>query len=476
MRIQRNEQPKRVGSASSYAAVAAVKKTPVSGLEPTKPGIATNKVGPKNTAPDKMGRGQGRLPKKAPPLPPLWLPSSHDAWWEMVERKRGTRKKKSKASSGKGANAAPTSASASNSKGGAGGTARQPVKRKKVRIRPPRSAAVIITLTADSLTCAGIMAEARQKVRLEDMGISHVRPKIAATGAIILKVPCEDSASKADQLAQKLRLALADKEVRISRPIKSAELRIVGVDESITRDDLAAAVAGAGDCPQDEIRVGEIRRGASGLGAAWVKCPAVAARRLVDMGRVMVGWVAARVEALAPRPLQCYRCLESGHTRARCTVPVERSDRCYRCGRPGHVAGGCSAAPVCPLCSDLGRSAGHRLGSAACNPPKRRRGAVGTPSTVPAPIASTPSGAGDVAAGSTEGSGAFAPLPPSVPSQRDPMSVPDPKPQRVRKQRGKAEGVEPNASREALVGAVTVDTACQPTDDPDPPEEAMIVD
>lgn len=186
------------------------------------------------------------------------------------------KKKAKKATQGKGAAAKPDTTP--KSKGGSSSTAGGPVK-KKIKIRPPRSAAVILTPTVSTLSRAEVMAEARRRVKLEEIEITYIRSKIAATGAIILEVPGEDSAPKADRLAERLRTALADKEVRITRPTKSAELRIGGLDESITREDLAIAVAGASDCSQDDIRIGEIRRNAAGLGVAWIKCPAVAARR-----------------------------------------------------------------------------------------------------------------------------------------------------------------------------------------------------
>lgn len=48
------------------------------------------------------------------------------------------------------------------------------------------------------ITRADMMFEARRKVRLEELGILHVSPKIAATEAIILEVPGENSAARAD--------------------------------------------------------------------------------------------------------------------------------------------------------------------------------------------------------------------------------------------------------------------------------------
>lgn len=43
-------------------------------------------------------------------------------------------------------------------------------------------------------------SHAEAKVRLENLGIPHLKPKIATTGAMILKVPGENSATRADQL------------------------------------------------------------------------------------------------------------------------------------------------------------------------------------------------------------------------------------------------------------------------------------
>lgn len=48
---------------------------------------------------------------------------------------------------------------------------------KKRKVCPPRSAAVVVTSTTEGPSKAEIMAEARRRVRLEELGITHVRPK-----------------------------------------------------------------------------------------------------------------------------------------------------------------------------------------------------------------------------------------------------------------------------------------------------------
>lgn len=284
--------------------------------------------------------------------------SENEEWTTVMNSNRRARnRRKSRPERGKGGNA----------------PSNNPPTRKivKGKIKLPRSAAVVVTPNAEKgLTRTEIIREARSKIKIEDLGIEYIRPKIAATGAVILEIPGEAGAHKADGLASRLREIFDEGTARISRPVKRADLRIAGLDESVTTTEIAAEMAKIGGCPAAECKIGAIRRGAVGLGIAWVNCPAVAAKKLAEAARIKIGWVRARVEVLSPRPLLCYRCLEPGHTRARCTAQQDRSNRCYRCGQSGHTAKGCTEKPSCPLCSDLGRPAGYRLGSAACAPPK----------------------------------------------------------------------------------------------------------
>ncbi|XP_035452961.2 uncharacterized protein LOC118278015 [Spodoptera frugiperda] len=151
--------------------------------------------------------------------------------------------------------------------------------------------------------------------------------------------------------------------------MKTAELRIAGLDDSVTTEEVVAAAARSGECPPDNVRAGDIRADASGLGVVWIRCPVASAKKIAESGRLLIGWVAARVKLLQPRALQCFRCLEKGHVRAKCTAEIDRSDLCYRCGQPGHKATQCSAALNCSLCSAAGKPAGHKVGGGACGAP-----------------------------------------------------------------------------------------------------------
>ncbi|KMQ92220.1 gag-like protein [Lasius niger] len=235
--------------------------------------------------------------------------------------------------------------------------------------RPPSTAAVSVTLKPGvTLSYRDVMSEARSNIDLEKLGITDSRTRQAINGGII-QIPGKDRSKKADDLASHLDAVLKGKGVIIGRPSKCSELSIRGLDITVNPEDILVEVAKMGGCRKEEIRIGQIRETPVGLGSVWVRCPALAARRVVRAGSIRVGWGQAIVEPLRPRPLVCYRCLEQGHVRQRCTSVIDRSDRCFRCGVSGHRLGQCSAEPRCPLCTDLGRSAGHVLGGRGCAPP-----------------------------------------------------------------------------------------------------------
>lgn len=272
--------------------------------------------------------------------------------------------------------------------------------RKGPAIRAPRSEAVTLTLQPGAaergVTYQSVIAEAKAKIKLSDLGLQAVTHRQAATGARLFEVAgtTSGSAEKADALAAKMREVLSPEDVRVSRPMKTAEVRIAGLDDSVTSEEVVAAVARSGECPSDKVRAGDIRTDATGLGVAWVRCPVASAKKIALSGRLLVGWVAARVKLLQPRALRCFRCLDKGHVRAKCTAEVDRSDLCYRCGQPGHKAAQCSAALNCSLCSAAGKPAGHRLGGGACGAPaskakKKKRNSKPAGETSPPPQASS---------------------------------------------------------------------------------------
>ncbi|XP_026830953.1 actin cytoskeleton-regulatory complex protein PAN1-like [Ooceraea biroi] len=235
--------------------------------------------------------------------------------------------------------------------------------------KSPKTAAVVIT-AADG-DYKGAVEKAQKGVDIDALGIAAPRVRRALTGALIYEIPGPESATKADELASRLEKVFEGSGVRVTRPLKKAELRVRRLDDAATAESVARAVAAAGGCDPRDIEVGLIQRSPDGLGTSWIRLPAQAGGKVADLGRIRVGWAWAPITVLEPRPLMCYRCLAKGHVQATCPSREDRRDLCYRCGAAGHRARGCAADPKCPLCTGLGRRADHRLGSAACAPPSK---------------------------------------------------------------------------------------------------------
>lgn len=283
--------------------------------------------------------------------------------WTLVasnKKRRATTKAKSKDEAGQASQRTADRSQGQNQARGRGGN-KPPNKLGSV----PRSQAVVVSAPPGSY--GEVMRAAREKIPLEQLGITELRPRRALTGALILEVVGDKEGVKANSLAERLSEALAGKEgVTINRPYKKADLRIRDLDESVSARDIAQAIARIGECSAELVKVGEIKYTPGGMGTVWAQCPLTAAKKVTASKRIRCGWLSYRVEALPPRGLQCYRCLGAGHTGAKCTSSADRSNCCYRCGGVGHRANACSLPLECPTCKEAGRNASHKIGSVSC--------------------------------------------------------------------------------------------------------------
>jgi len=146
------------------------------------------------------------------------------------------------------------------------GTARRGRSRGLPR-RPPRTAAVAITCEEGGPSYAETLRKARERVSLEDLNIERTRIRRAATGAVLIEIPSEKTKDKADELAKRLQLTLADIEVKVTRPMRMGKIRISGLDDSfITSVDVALAIGKVGNVSWLDIKTSEIRCTQRGMG------------------------------------------------------------------------------------------------------------------------------------------------------------------------------------------------------------------
>ncbi|XP_046743142.1 uncharacterized protein LOC124409516 [Diprion similis] len=199
--------------------------------------------------------------------------------------------------------------------------------------KPPRTAAIANTGVAQEVPYGDILRKVREKLAQNNVEIPRTRVRRAANGGVLLEISGPDKTKKADELASCLGKAVREEcgdRVYVTRPTMKAELRIRGLDDSATMEEVRVTLAKEGECRPEDVKVGPLRRMANDLHSAWVQCPLEAATKVADKGRLRIGWTSARVDLLDARPKQCYRCWSFGHISAASRTPEHRSEACYR--------------------------------------------------------------------------------------------------------------------------------------------------
>lgn len=245
---------------------------------------------------------------------------------------------------------------------------REKGKERAKKRKPRKTSAIVITTGDRSTSYSEILAWARQSVRLNEEEVNAITTKRSATGGILLEIKGDGNQTIADKLTEALRAALKKyRDVKVHRPRQMAELMLIGMDVSVTREEVRLTLAREGGCSPDDITVGVIKTTPRGTGLAWIKCPLAAANKLEEKKRIKIGWASVKINLLPARQMQCYRCLRMGHTKIRCNSEIDRSNICYNCGQQGHKVAVCKEKTRCVLCEEEGKANNHKVGGPRCS-------------------------------------------------------------------------------------------------------------
>ncbi|KAL0822117.1 hypothetical protein ABMA28_005481 [Loxostege sticticalis] len=353
-------------------------RPPLKGDAPSNARVVKAPPSTTNTAQQRKCRDAAErvpIPEPAPPPKSATVentPPISSAWSEVVKSgKRGKGKGKSSQAQAPAVQQQPKSSKSA--------TTADNKPKKKPRLREPKTAAVVVGLDPQfGNACSELnklLREAKSKIDVDELGLSgRLSTRTSrVTGKRILVVAADkekgnaEAGEKADALASALLNALPPGMVSVTRPEKHIDVRLSGVDVTATASDISEAVAKAGECLPAHIKVGRI----TDNGSVVVRCPVLAAKKILAIGRTTIGWFVVRAALLSPRPLRCSRCLGANHGRGLCKSAEDRSSTCLRCGEIGHKSAVCTGETRCCLCAAAGRPASHRIGAKNCPEPKR---------------------------------------------------------------------------------------------------------
>lgn len=81
---------------------------------------------------------------------------------------------------------------------------------------------------------------------------------------MIIEVLGERNQDRADELAGKLKDILKD-QARVVRSTVRGEIRLIGLDDSVTTKEVLDVVARNGNCKEEDVKTGPIRQMNNGL-------------------------------------------------------------------------------------------------------------------------------------------------------------------------------------------------------------------
>lgn len=109
---------------------------------------------------------------------------------------------------------------------------------------------------------------------MTDLKIEKTRLRRAANGGYLIEIMDSGCYEKARALQDKLRTILTEEKANVTRPMKTGELRFIGLDVTVTSEEVADFIMGNGKCEREDIkRVGEIQAMRNGLYTVWARCP-----------------------------------------------------------------------------------------------------------------------------------------------------------------------------------------------------------
>lgn len=237
--------------------------------------------------------------------------------------------------------------------------------RKKNVLPPPRPDAIVIARSGD-MSYSDILRAVKKEESLQELGENVSRIKKTTKGEILLELK---RASTGSVVKYKEGIGkILGEQAEIKALTHEVALEIRDLDEITTRDDIVEAICsripGLENFREGSIR--NLRPSYAGTQVAVISLPVLEARKLLEAGKIKIGWVVCRIrERTSLR--KCFRCFEYGHMARACKNTEDRSECCLKCGEKGHYWKECRKEPSCIACKkDGGRDIKHPMGSRRC--------------------------------------------------------------------------------------------------------------
>jgi hypothetical protein len=230
----------------------------------------------------------------------------------------------------------------------------RPGKSKRRTSRQGDKEAIVIK--AEGRSYADLLREVKNKVDPEKIGVVVRELRKTRKGDMLVTLDKGEEKNKLKQEIEKEMQGVIASDVR--RGDKT--LHVMDMDAVITEEELLAEMVNQFQVSEKDMLIKNIRPTSSGKQKATIMCNYDVAQKILDVGKVKIGWISCRIKERVTIQ-RCYRCHGYGHSARDCKGP-NRKNACFRCEKEGHRADSCQNEEFCCDCD----KEGHRAGTLKC--------------------------------------------------------------------------------------------------------------
>lgn len=196
----------------------------------------------------------------------------------------------------------------------------------KSRKKPARPNALVIQ-TCGETSYADILRKVKSDPKLDILSQSVKTIRKTAKGELLLELnkPAHQNTGEFRQKIEEVLGPAAD----VRALTHEIALEIKDIDEVTTKDDVYTALLNLSDDFKtlQKSTIKSMRKAYGCTQTAVVGLGAGLANRLLEIGKIRIGWVVCRIrEKLTPK--RCYKCMDFGHNAAKCRSQHNNSDKC----------------------------------------------------------------------------------------------------------------------------------------------------
>lgn len=212
-----------------------------------------------------------------------------------------------------------------------------------------------LLVKAENKSYSDILQMVRSSIDPEALGVEVKTVGKTRKGDLLVTVT--NGENKTHELKNEIQKVIPD--VQVSVMTNKKILHLKGMEEAVTAKEILETIAKETQADSNLIEVRAIRPAFGGRTNATVILPSDEANKLIQRGKLKIGWTFCRILERKKDP-RCLKCWEYGHQRDQCPGP-DRDNLCRKCTKEGHKAASCKGKPFCIFCMTEGHLSNTRL-------------------------------------------------------------------------------------------------------------------